>query len=488
MIGIKSYGVYVPKLRMSRQGIYQAMGWFAPTLIGAAKGERSMCNWDEDSITMAVSAASSALFKKDKQGVDSLLFASTTLPFADRQNAGIIRTALNLKEECMTQDVTGSQRAGVSAVISAINAAKSKNKDVLVVASDSRRAKPGSVYEMYFGDGAASLLIGQGDDIIAEFVDSYSMSIDFNEHLRGSGRDFDYFWEERWARDEGYLKFIPKAIMKLLEKTGISAKDVTKFIYPCVFARDHGKIGKIIGAEKEQIQDNLHSVMGESGCAHPLVMLTKVLEEAKPGDILVVCGFGHGVDAVCVKVTENITNYTPKYTFKECLENKKTIDNYARFLVYNKNLQPDLGLRGEEDLKTSLSVLYRNNKMIFGLVGGKCKKCGTVQFPKQDICVNPECKATHSQEEYEFSDKKAKIMSYTGDMLAASLDPPHKYGLIQFEGGGRMLADFTDCVLEELKVGLEMEMVFRIRHCDDRRGFKQYFWKARPIVGAKKNE
>ena len=486
MIGIKSYGAYIPKLRLSRQAIYQAMGWFSPALMMVAQGERAMCNWDEDSITMAVSAASYALSNKDKNKIQTLLFASTTLPFADRQNAGIIRAALNLKVDCMTQDITGSQRAGISALISAHNVAKAENKEVLVVASDTRRAKPGSVYEMYFGDGAAGLLIGSGEDVIAQFVDSYSLSVDFNDHFRGERKRFDYFWEERWARDEGYLKLIPKAILKLLEQAGLSVKDITKFVYPCVFKRDHGKIAKIIGAEKDQIQDNLHDVVGETGCAHPLLMLTKVLEEAKPGDIIVVCGFGHGVDAVCFKATENITKFIPKNGFKKSLENKKTIDNYTKFLVFSKNLEPDLGLRGEEDQKTSMSVLYRNNKMLLGLVGGKCKKCGTVQFPKQPVCVNPDCGATNSQEEYEFSNKTAKIMSYTGDMLAASIDPPHKYGLIQFEGGGRMLADFTDCDLEDLEVGLEMEMVFRIRFVDEKRGFKQYFWKARPIFGAKK--
>ncbi|GAB6887710.1 hypothetical protein JCM13304A_12080 [Desulfothermus okinawensis JCM 13304] len=485
MIGIKSFGTYIPKLRLSRQAIYQAMGWFSPALMMVSQGERSMCNWDEDSITMGVSAASYAISGKDKGEINSILFASTTMPFADRQNSGIIRAALNLDVSCLTQDITGSQRVGVSALISAHNLSRADGSTVLVVASDSRRAKPGSFYEMYFGDGAASFLVGNGEDIVAEFVDSYSISVDFNEHFRGENKRFDYFWEERWARDEGYIKFIPQAILKLLEKTGQSVKDISKFVYPCVFKRDHGKIAKIIGAQKEQIQDNLHENVGETGCAHPLLMLTKVLEEARPGDVIVVCGFGHGVDALCLKVTENIDKYRPEYGFKHSLENKKTIDNYAKFLVFSKNLNPDLGLRGEEDLKTSLSVLYRNNKMLLGLIGGKCKKCGTVQFPKQDVCVNPECGAINSQEEYEFADKIARIMTYTGDMLAASIDPPHKYGLIQFEGGGRMLADFTDCDLEELDVGLEMEMVFRIRFVDEKRGFKQYFWKARPVPGAR---
>ncbi|MBW1988499.1 MAG: SDR family NAD(P)-dependent oxidoreductase, partial [Deltaproteobacteria bacterium] len=65
-------------------------------------------------------------------------------------------------------------------------------------------------------------------------------------------------------------------------------------------------------------------------------------------------------------------------------------------------------------------------------------------------------------------------------MLSVSLDPPNKYGMVQFEGGGRFMADFTDCDPDELKVGLPMRMVFRRRYVDKERGFTNYFWKATP--------
>ena len=57
MIGITSYGAYIPRLRLNRMAIFQAMGWFAPAIIMVAQGERSMCNHDEDTLTMAVAAA-----------------------------------------------------------------------------------------------------------------------------------------------------------------------------------------------------------------------------------------------------------------------------------------------------------------------------------------------------------------------------------------------------------------------------------------------
>jgi len=99
-----------------------------------------------------------------------------------------------------------------------------------------------------------------------------------------------------------------------------------------------------------------------------------------------------------------------------------------------------------------------------------------------DICVNPDCGAFHSQEDYEFAYRPATVKSFTGDMLAVSVDPPAIYGLVQFEGGGRFMADFTDCELDDLKVGMPVKMAFRIHHADQERGFTGYFWKAVPIV------
>ena len=54
MVGIMAYGAYVPRLRLQRQAVYDANKWFAAGLRGLAKGERTMCNWDEDSVTKGV--------------------------------------------------------------------------------------------------------------------------------------------------------------------------------------------------------------------------------------------------------------------------------------------------------------------------------------------------------------------------------------------------------------------------------------------------
>ena len=135
MAGIVSYGGYIPKLRLSRMGIFQSMGWFAPAIMAVASGERSMCNWDEDSLTMAVAAARDCMIGMDKSKLDALYLCSTTLPFADRQNAGIVSAALNLKDDVLTADFTASQKASTSGIVTALDAVKSGEKEMVLVAA-----------------------------------------------------------------------------------------------------------------------------------------------------------------------------------------------------------------------------------------------------------------------------------------------------------------------------------------------------------------
>ena len=104
MFGIKSYGGYIPRMRLNRGVVYGANAWMAPGLIVAANGERSMANWDEDSITMAVEAARDCIDGFDKNSIDATYLASLSFPFKDRLNAGILSTALNLSESVESAD------------------------------------------------------------------------------------------------------------------------------------------------------------------------------------------------------------------------------------------------------------------------------------------------------------------------------------------------------------------------------------------------
>src|SRR5690606_32176172 len=177
--GILAFGAYIPRLRLQRQAIAAANTWFNPALKGLAKGERAICNWDEDAVTMAVEAARDCLAGIDRKSVRGLQFASTSFPFRDRLNAGIVAEALDIADHVAALDVSASQRAAPSALLNTLIG----GGPTLLVASEKRRAKAASPYEMTTGDGAAAVLVGEGP-AIARLVGSASRTADFVDHYR----------------------------------------------------------------------------------------------------------------------------------------------------------------------------------------------------------------------------------------------------------------------------------------------------------------
>ena len=479
-VGITSFGGYVPRLRLQRAVVVQAHSWFAPGLRAHSKGERAICNWDEDAVTMAVEAARDCLTGLDRSSVKTVILASTSLPFVDRQNSVIVKEALNLEESLAAFDVTSSQRAGTSALIQAFAAAA--NGPVLVAGSEHRKTKPGSEAELQNGDAAAAFVVGDKDPI-AVLKGSYSLSIDFVDHYRGAGEEYDYTWESRWIREEGYGKLVPKALKAGFATFPFKPADVTHFIMPTPFKGAAEVTAKGAGIPAEAVRDNLALVMGEAASAHPLVMLADVLQVAKPGDKIVVVGFGQGVDVLALEVTPAVTKLAPRIGIAGCLKNRVEEKQYTKFLFWTGNLPLEKGIRAEAEQQTAMSVLYRNRKSVMGLVGGRCTKTGTIQFPKTPFSVNPNDHAYNTQEDYPMADLPAKIMTYTADSLAFSPDPPLYFGTVLFAEGGRITVDFTDMSPKDAEVGAAMKMVFRIRAVDERRGFTKYFWKAAPAVG-----
>ncbi|MBL4907192.1 MAG: hydroxymethylglutaryl-CoA synthase family protein [Sneathiella sp.] len=479
-VGILAYGGYIPKSRLQRSEIFKAHAWVNPGLKGLSKGERSTANWDEDSVTMAVEAARDCMTAHDRASLSAVYMSSTTFPFVDRQNAGIVADALNLQSGIQTLDFSSSQRAGSAALVVALQVAASSDKPILATSAEKRHTKAASTLEFTSGDGAAALLVGKGK-IVAKFIGSHSETVDFVDHFRSEHTSFDYSWEERWVRDEGYMKIVPAAIEALLDQTGVSPSDIATFCFPVAARNIAANLGKKMGFPESSIADNLQSNCGETGSAHSMVMLVNALEQASPGDKILVASFGQGCDALLFEVTDAINSLPKRNGINGSLARRKVETNYNRFLAHNKLITMELGIRAEVDKNTGLTTHYRNRKMAQRMVGGKCSKCGTAQFPQSNMCVNESCGEIGTQEDYPFAERIATMNSYTADRLTFSSDPPSYYGMVQFEEGGRLMSDFTDIDPdEELTVGMKMRMVFRIKDYDDKRGFRRYFLESDP--------
>ena len=82
--------------------------------------------------------------------------------------------------------------------------------------------------------------------------------------------------------------------------------DFAKVAYPCQYPAARKKLNKVLGIAEEADQSNLQAEIGEAGTAQSLVMLVKTLEDAKPGDKILVVSFGSGCDALYFEVTETV--------------------------------------------------------------------------------------------------------------------------------------------------------------------------------------
>ena len=480
MIGITGYGAYIPRLRLARQAAAQANAWYAPQFAGR-KGARAFANWDEDSITLAVAAARDCLgAEADRQGIRGLMLASNTLPFAERLNAAVVAGALTLREDVDAMDLGGSQRAALSAVAQAVARVQAGGGSTLVLAADERKTRAASAQELDYGDAAAALLIGT-EGVLAEYLGTGTVTADFVDHYRAAGDDVDYHWEERWVRDEGVAKLAPQAVAAALAQAGVKAAEVDHFIFPSSFARMDAQLAKACGIRAEAVVDALLDRVGDSGLPHGLLMLGHVLERAQPGQLIVLAQFGSGAQALVFRATQAVQQFKPARGVSQWLARGVEERSYTKFLAFKGQLQLEKGMRGEQEKKTALSTAWRHRHALMGLVAGRCRVTGSVHFPPSRLSYDPGQPLQDTQDPYPLAERTARVLSWSAEYLSYHPAPPHHYGQVDFDGGGRILMDFTDLDLGEVDAGTPMEMVFRIKDIDERRHYTRYFWKATPI-------
>jgi len=82
-------------------------------------------------------------------------------------------------------------------------------------------------------------------------------------------------------------------------------------------------------------------------------------------------------------------------------------------------------------------------------------------------------------EEVPLADRKGALFTYSMDERAAVVDPPNVLAAVNLEGGGRVFSQMTDRDVNNLRVGIRMELTFRRIH--DALGVHNYFWKCRPV-------
>ncbi len=344
-----------------------------------------------------------------------------------------------------------------------------------MVVSDCRIPPPNSAFEPLFGDGAAAFLVGENGAAV-EIEGSHYITSEFIDIWRLEYDKITRTWEDRFIRDEGYTPYLQKAVATLLKAHNLTAKDFATVAFNALDERTHRDMARRLGLDaKTQVQDPLFGKVGHTGAASTPMILIAALEEAKPGDRILLASYGDGADAHILRVTDDIEKIRDKRGIKKNLDSKLMLDNYGKYVKFRNLMEFEPSL--EIAPRTSLPEIWRDRNWVYKFHGHRCKKCGKIQFPMQKACMY--CQADEKDlEEIGLSDKKGTLSTFSMDERSPVIDPPNVLAAVTLEGGGRFFSQMTDRDVNNLKVGIPMELTFRRIH--DALGVHNYFWKCRP--------
>ena len=464
MVGIAAFGGYVPRYRLGAG----TDGWHS-------RAERAVANFDEDSVTMAVAAGLDCLAGRDRLLIDGLLFATTTPPYAEKGCASIIAAALDLRRDIFTADITDSLRAGTTALKQALDSVTAGSAaQVLVIAGDSRQGAPKGDAERNSGDGAAAFILSR-DGVIAEHEGYYTITENMLDVWRSAGDPFVRSWEDRFAIEEGLERILGDAVAGYMERQGISARDVGQLALYAPDGRRHAQLARQLGFAPEQTQDAMFGRLGNTGAAFVPMLLAAALETAAPGQLVVAASYGDGSDVIGFRATAPGGN-GPTGGIRGHLNAGRPLDSYETYARWRDVWVTDAASRRPPVPSPSVSALWREGDRNIRFYGAACNQCGYVQYPPQRVCV--QCQARDDSTPLRLSDRPGRVFTYSMDYLAGTTDTPLVIAVVDFDGGGRALCMVTDRELDEIRVGMPVNMTFRKLRVVN--GIHNYYWKATP--------
>ncbi len=469
MAGIIAFGTYVPRYRLPRELI--AKHWGQPSM----GGEKAVAGHDEDSLTLAVNAALNAVPQGAERGIGAIYFASTTPPYREKQSAATVAAVLDAGAAVRTADFTDSLRAGTSALRAALDAVAVGGTRALVCAGDCRMGEPDTPAEQNYGDAGAALVVGGDDEpVIADVVGAYTQTEEFLGTWRSDDQDFVHAFPGAFETKFGYAPFIIAAVHGLLKQTGTAPEAIANAVIAAPNPRAIAGVAKVLRLDlKQQVQDTLWTLLGYPGTPQPLVLLAAALERAAPGELILLVGYGDGADALLLRTTDAIAQYQTGRSLFSQVDRKRLLPSYGKYARFRKLIRKETT---NDDLSTPV-VLFRDRRMVLSLYGGRCPQCGTVQFPRHRVCV--ECGHRDGLEEHKLA-RRGTLFTFTNDYLHDSPDAPTTHGVVELDGGGRVYVQLTDVDPEQVEIDMPVELTFRKYH--EGSGLQNYFWKARPAT------
>jgi hydroxymethylglutaryl-CoA synthase len=349
MIGIVGYGAYVPRRRIKVEEISKIWGTDAESYrSGLVLEEKSVPSSDEDTISISVMAARNALKRAgiDPKKIGAIYVGSESHPYAVKPSGTVVADAIGATPEVHCADFEFACKAGTEAMFVTMALVKSRLGGIeyaLSIGADTSQGKPGDALEYTASAGGAAFIMGN-KDVLAEIEHTYSFMTDTPDFWR---REYQFYPEHggRFTGEPAYFKHVLGAANGILEKAGMKPQD---FQY-AVFHQPNGKFplraGKMLGFSKNQMETGLLCpIIGNTYSGSSPLGLTAILDEAKPGDriLMVSYGSGAGSDGFVWKVTDRILEVrdrAPKT--REMIAKGKIQVDYGTYAKYRGKIKTD---------------------------------------------------------------------------------------------------------------------------------------------------
>jgi hydroxymethylglutaryl-CoA synthase len=313
MVGIITYGVYIPRYRIRVEEIARVWGANAADITGGlGVFEKSVPDMDEDSATIAVEAARNALLRRqiNPKDIGAVYVGSESHPYAVKPTACTVGEAIGATPHMTAADFEFACKAGTAGIQTCMGMVASGMITCgLAIGSDVAQGAPSDALEYTAAAGGAAFVIGR-DDPIAVLNHTCSYTTDTPDFWRREGQNYPRHGG-RFTGDPGYFKHVEGATRLLFEQLNKSAKDYEYAVFHQPNAKFPQKVARVLGFKPEQIRPGLVVArLGNTYSGASPIGLAATLDIAKPGDRIFVASFGSGAgsDAFDIEVTDAIDN------------------------------------------------------------------------------------------------------------------------------------------------------------------------------------
>src|SRR5262249_3137638 len=270
---------------------------------------------------------------------------------------------------------------------------------------------------------------------------------------------FVHAWEDRFVVDHGYRENVREVVQGLFAKSGITAKDVSRAVLYGPDARSHAAMVGELGFTPAQAQDPFFGRVGNAGAAFAPLLRAAALEGTRAGDRLRVVSYGDGADAFLLEATAVAERLEGRRGAAWHLARRAELPSYDVYLRFRQLLRTEHDRRAGAGL--SATKHFRDRDVDLSLLGQKCRRCGTAQYPFQRVCFS--CYAGDDSDTTRPPERGGASRSFTFAFSAGTPPPPLAPSVIDV-GGARLYLQMTDVNPKEVKLDLPVEFTFRKMH------------------------